>query len=276
MIHSLYSNKEVFLRELISNASDAADKLRFKSLSDDSILEGDGNLEIRVDFDKEAKTVTVIDNGIGMNRDEVIANLGTIAKSGTAQFLEAMSGEQKGDSKLIGQFGVGFYSAFIVAKKVEVYCRRAGDPVESGVHWESEGEGEFSVENIDVQDRGTRIVLHLRDDAEDFADGWKLRSTIRKFSDHLAFPVMMEKDEVPTEASADEDVEKDKEKAAKKYLDKELKRFDGMKDKELKAELMKRNLSTKGKKAEFVERLTEAATKESKSVYAKQQKKQHQ
>lgn len=191
MIHSLYSNKEIFLRELISNASDAEDKLRFAALKDDSLFEGDPELKIRLDFDAEKNTVTLSDNGIGMNRDDVIQNLGTIAKSGTAEFLKQLSGDEKKDSKLIGQFGVGFYSSFIVADSVEVFTRRAGAPVEEGVHWQSAGDGQFTIENVDLNERGTQIVLHLKDDAKEFADGFRLRNLVKKYSDHISFPVIM-------------------------------------------------------------------------------------
>jgi len=201
MIHSLYSNKEIFLRELVSNAADAADKLRFEALTDASLLEGDGgNLRIRVSFDKDAKTVTIEDNGIGMSREEAIAHLGTIAKSGTADFLSHLSGDQKKDANLIGQFGVGFYSAFIVADQVDVYSRRAGLPAAEGVHWSSRGEGDFEVETIDKPERGTRIVLHLKEGEEGFADGWRLRSIVKKYSDHIALPVELPKEQpAPTE-----------------------------------------------------------------------------
>ncbi|HKK56665.1 molecular chaperone HtpG [Marinobacter sp.] len=191
MIHSLYSNKEIFLRELISNASDAEDKLRFAALKDDSLYEDDPELKIRLDYDSENNTVTLSDNGIGMSREDVIQNLGTIARSGTAEFLKQLSGDEKKDSKLIGQFGVGFYSSFIVADAVEVYTRRAGAPVEEGVHWESTGDGEFSIENVDLDERGTRIVLHLKDEAKEFADGFRLRNLVKKYSDHISFPVVM-------------------------------------------------------------------------------------
>lgn len=194
MIHSLYSNKEIFLRELISNASDAADKLRFLALSDADIYEGEGDLKIWIETDADAKTVTITDNGIGMTRDEVIQHLGTIAKSGTSEFLSHLSGDQRNDSQLIGQFGVGFYSAFVVAKKVEVFTRKAGVSAEQGVHWVSEGEGEFVVENVDKAQRGTTIVLHLRDEDAEFADSWRIRSIVRKYSDHISLPVVMKKD----------------------------------------------------------------------------------
>src|SRR6056297_3212559 len=202
MIHSLYSNKEIFLRELISNASDAEDKLRFAALKDDSLYEDDPELKIRLDYDSENNTVTLADNGIGMSRDDVIQNLGTIAKSGTAEFLKQLSGDEKKDSKLIGQFGVGFYSSFIVADKVDVFTRRAGAPAEEGVHWESKGDGEFSIEQVNLDNRGTQIVLHLKSDAKEFANGWKLRSLVKKYSDHISFPVVMK-------AESDEGEKKD-------------------------------------------------------------------
>ncbi|PMY43386.1 molecular chaperone HtpG [Pseudomonas sp. GW456-L14] len=203
MIHSLYSNKEIFLRELISNASDAVDKLRFEALSKPELLEGGAELKIRVSFDKDAKTVTLEDNGIGMSRDDVITHLGTIAKSGTADFMKNLTGDQKKDSHLIGQFGVGFYSAFIVADKVDVFSRRAGLDASEGVHWSSKGEGEFEVATIDKADRGTRIVLHLKSGEDEFADGWRLRNIIKKYSDHIALPI-----ELPKEAAAAEGEEK--------------------------------------------------------------------
>ncbi len=203
MIHSLYSNKEIFLRELVSNAADAADKLRFKALSDDSLYESDGDLHVKLSVDKEAGTVTISDNGIGMTHDEVIDNLGTIAKSGTAEFFSKLSGDQASDSQLIGQFGVGFYSAFIVADKVTVKTRRAGDAIENGVEWESEGEGEFSVSKIDKAERGTEITLHVRSDENEFLDEWKLRSIIGKYSEHISIPVKMWKDGVPESEGED-------------------------------------------------------------------------
>jgi molecular chaperone HtpG len=207
MIHSLYSNKEIFLRELISNASDAADKLRFEALAKPELLEGGADLKIRLSFDKDAKTVTLEDNGIGMSREDVIAHLGTIAKSGTADFLKNLSGDQKKDSHLIGQFGVGFYSAFIVADKVDVYSRRAGTPASEGVHWSSKGEGEFEVATIEKAERGTRIVLHLKKDEEEFADGWRLRNIVKKYSDHIALPIELPKEPL---SSLESDEEKDK------------------------------------------------------------------
>ncbi len=203
MIHSLYSNKEIFLRELISNASDAADKLRFEALAKPELLEGGDPLKIRVSFDKDAKTVTLEDNGIGMSRDDVIAHLGTIAKSGTADFMKNLSGDQKKDSTLIGQFGVGFYSAFIVADQVEVFTRRAGLPASEGVRWASKGEGEFEVATIEKADRGTRIVLHLKSGEDEFADGWRLRSIIKKYSDHIALPIELPKEQHGEEAAAE-------------------------------------------------------------------------
>ncbi|MFK0571606.1 molecular chaperone HtpG [Endozoicomonas sp.] len=196
MIHSLYSNREIFLRELISNASDAADKLRYEALHNSALLESDPHLEIRVDFDKDAKTVTISDNGIGMNREDVIAHLGTIAKSGTADFLSTLSGDQKKDSQLIGQFGVGFYSSFIVADKVAVETRKADS--EEGVRWVSDGSGEFTVEAIDKETRGTTVILHLKPEAEEYADGWRLRNIIRKYSDHISMPILMVKESMPT------------------------------------------------------------------------------
>ncbi|MHC2144853.1 molecular chaperone HtpG [Pseudomonas sp. 210_17 TE3656] len=203
MIHSLYSNKEIFLRELISNASDAVDKLRFEALAKPELLEGGAELKIRVSFDKDANTVTLEDNGIGMSREEVITHLGTIAKSGTADFMKHLTGDQKKDSHLIGQFGVGFYSAFIVADKVDVFSRRAGAPAAEGVHWSSKGEGEFDVATIDKAERGTRIVLHLKKGEEEFADGWRLRNIIKKYSDHIALPI-----ELPKQVEAAEGEEK--------------------------------------------------------------------
>ncbi len=193
MIHSLYSNKEIFLRELISNASDAADKLRFRALSNPDLYAGDGDLRVRISFDKEARTLTIDDNGIGMTRDEVIDHLGTIAKSGTKAFLETMGSDQAKDSQLIGQFGVGFYSAFIVADKVTVRTRAAGSSPEEGVFWESAGEGEYTVADITKEGRGTEITLHLREGEDEFLDDWRVRSIISKYSDHIALPVEIEK-----------------------------------------------------------------------------------
>ncbi|ORM99575.1 molecular chaperone HtpG [Pantoea septica] len=196
MIHSLYSNKEIFLRELISNASDAADKLRFRALSDASLYEGDGELRVRLSVDKDKRTLTLSDNGIGMRRDEVIENLGTIAKSGTKSFLESLGSDQAKDSQLIGQFGVGFYSAFIVADKVSVRTRAAGAAADEGVFWESAGEGDYTIADITKADRGTEITLHLREGEDEFLDAWRVRSIIGKYSDHIALPVEIEsKDE---------------------------------------------------------------------------------
>ncbi len=201
MIHSLYSNREIFLRELISNASDACDKLRFEALHNGALFEDDSELNIRIAYDKAAKTLTVSDNGIGMSRDEVIANLGTIAKSGTREFFSQLSGDQQKDANLIGQFGVGFYSSFIVADKVTVLTRRASELPSLGVRWESDGGGEFTLEMVDRPARGTEITLHLRDGQEDLADGWKLRSIIRKYSDHIVQPILMGKEEWDKEAN---------------------------------------------------------------------------
>ncbi|MET0107648.1 MAG: molecular chaperone HtpG [Candidatus Thiodiazotropha sp.] len=194
VIRSLYSNKEIFLRELVSNASDAAEKLRFETLTDEALFEEDPELKVRVTLDKEAGTVTISDNGIGMSRQEVAETIGTIASSGTRKFFEAMSGDQTKDSELIGQFGVGFYSAFIVADKVTLLTRRAGLGQEHGVRWESDGEGSFTIENVDKATRGTDVVLHLREDEKEFLEGYRLRSIISKFSDHITIPVEMEKE----------------------------------------------------------------------------------
>ena len=195
MIHSLYSNKEIFLRELISNSSDAADKLRFAALKNDALYENDPDLRITIEADSKKKTITITDNGIGMTRDEVIDNLGTIAKSGTAQFLENLTGDDKKDSQLIGQFGVGFYSAFIVADKVEVFTRKAGEPASAGVHWESQGEAEFSIENLEKAERGTTIILHLKKEEKDFSEPYRLRGIVKKYADHISLPVMMLKED---------------------------------------------------------------------------------
>ena len=193
MIHSLYSNKEIFLRELVSNASDACDKLRFEAIADPALLENDSELKIGVFFDKDAKTITIRDNGIGMSRQEVIENIGTIAKSGTKAFFENLTGDAKKDANLIGQFGVGFYSSFIIANKVTLITRRAGLSAEHGVKWESGGEGDFAIENVDKPERGTEIILHLRDGEEEFLNDWRLRSIIRKYSDHITLPILMTK-----------------------------------------------------------------------------------
>ena len=203
MIHSLYSNKEIFLRELISNASDAADKLRFEALADNALYEGDSELKIRVSFDKNARTVTISDNGIGMSRQEVIDNIGTIAKSGTREFFQSLTGDQAKDAQLIGQFGVGFYSSFIVADKVTLVTRRAGSS--EAVRWESGGEGEYTLEDAEKPSRGTEITLHLREGEDEFLSDWKLKSVIRKYSDHITLPIVMKKtewkdgEEVPTD-----------------------------------------------------------------------------
>ncbi|WP_249978832.1 molecular chaperone HtpG [Vreelandella olivaria] len=201
MIHSLYSNREIFLRELISNAADACDKLRYAALDNDALYEGDSELRIEIEHDREANTITLRDNGIGMNREDVIANLGTIARSGTAEFLKQLSGEQQKDAKLIGQFGVGFYSGFIVADDVTVRTRKAGDDAAAGVEWRSKGEGEFTVADIERDVHGTEITLHLKEDAKEFADDYRLQSLVRKYSDHIEVPVRMPK----TETAKDDD-----------------------------------------------------------------------
>ena len=205
MIHSLYSNKEIVLRELISNASDAADKLRFEAISNGALYEGDSELKIYVAFDKDARTLTISDNGIGMNRDEVIANIGTIAKSGTKEFFNALSGDQAKDANLIGQFGVGFYSAFIIADKVTLTTRRAG--ANEAVRWESAGEGDFTLEDVEKATRGTEVVLHLREGEDEFLSDWKLKTIIRKYSDHITLPIVMKKSEWKdgAEVATDED-----------------------------------------------------------------------
>ena len=198
MIHSLYSNKEIFLRELISNASDASDKLRFESLNDSSLLEKDPDLRIQISFDEKAKTVTISDNGIGMSESEVIENLGTIARSGTSEFLKNLTGDQKQDSQLIGQFGVGFYSSFIVAKKVIVETRRAGLDSSEGVRWTCEGEADYQIEPIEKDDRGTTVTMFLKSDETEFANDWRLRSIVKKYSDHISIPVEMLKNDPPS------------------------------------------------------------------------------
>ena len=195
MIHSLYSNKEIFLRELISNASDAADKLRFEAINNDSLYGNDHELKIKVLFDKAARTITISDNGIGMSRDEAISHLGTIAKSGTKEFFSRLSGDQQADAALIGQFGVGFYSAFIVADRVTVETRRAGADAADGVRWESAGEGDYTIEQIEKTNRGTDIILHLREGEDELLSSWKLKSIIRKYSDHISLPILMKKEE---------------------------------------------------------------------------------
>ncbi|MCE9660336.1 MAG: molecular chaperone HtpG [Burkholderiales bacterium] len=199
--HSLYSNKEIFLRELISNASDACDKLRFEALDKPELYEGQSELQVRVAFDATAKTITITDNGIGLSADEAVANLGTIAKSGTREFMSALQGDQKKDAQLIGQFGVGFYSGFIVADKITVESRRAGLPPEQGVRWTSEGAGDFEVETISRPERGTSVVLHLREGEEEFLSGWKLKSIVSKYSDHISLPILMQKEEWDAEAA---------------------------------------------------------------------------
>jgi molecular chaperone HtpG len=207
MIHSLYSNKEIFLRELVSNASDACDKLRFEAIDHPSLFEGDGELRVRVDYDKAARTITISDNGVGLSRDEAIANLGTIARSGTREFFSKLTGDKQKDAQLIGQFGVGFYSSFIVADKVTVRSRRAGLPADQAVLWESDGQGEFSIGATEKVTRGTDVVLHLRADEDEFLSGWKLREVLRRYSDHISLPVQMLKEEWDQEKS--EQVKKD-------------------------------------------------------------------
>lgn len=212
MAHALYSNKEIFLRELISNASDAADKLRFEALRDDSLYEGEAELKIRVEFDKNLKTITVIDNGIGMSRAEVVEHLGTIAKSGTKQFFEALTGDESKDSRLIGQFGVGFYSCFVVAKQVEVISRRAGLGRAEGVRWRSDGQSDYTIETFDRPRRGTKVILQLRDEMEEFLDGYRLRNIITRYSDHISLPIVMPK-EAPAETGKEDDKDKKVESA---------------------------------------------------------------
>ena len=206
MTHSLYSNREIFLRELISNASDACDKLRFEALNDASLLEDAPDTRVRIDVDEKKKTISISDNGIGMNRQEVIDNIGTIASSGTAKFMSEMSGDEKKDSALIGQFGVGFYSAFIVADKVDVFTRRAGSDASEGVHWSCTGEAEYEIKPADLPERGTRVVLKLKKDMKEFLNEWNLKTIIRKYSDHIAIPVEM-KSEVPPAEDQEEGVE---------------------------------------------------------------------
>ena len=200
MIHSLYSNKEIFLRELISNASDAADKLRFEALSNDALYGKDSELKITVEYDKDARTITVSDNGIGMTRQEVMDNIGTIAKSGTKEFFESLTGDQAKDAHLIGQFGVGFYSSFIIADKVTLLTRKAGDTADKGVRWESAGEGDYSIESISKATRGTDVILHLREGEDEFLNGFTLRNIIRKYSDHITLPIYMAKEEYDEKA----------------------------------------------------------------------------
>ena len=209
MIHSLYSNKEIFLRELISNASDAADKLRFEGLADGSLFETDPDLKIRVSYNPSDRTLTIADNGIGMSRQEVIDHIGTIAKSGTREFFSALTGDQAKDANLIGQFGVGFYSAFIVANKVTLITRRAGLTAEHGVRWESAGEGDYTLETVEKTDRGTEVILHLREDEDSLLSGWQIRTIIRKYSDHITLPILMKKEEWSKGKSANEVTDED-------------------------------------------------------------------
>ncbi|MEI8385218.1 MAG: ATP-binding protein, partial [Nitrosomonadaceae bacterium] len=209
MIHSLYSNKEIFLRELISNASDAADKLRFEGLADSALFETDPDLKIRVSYDPSDRTLTIADNGIGMSRQEVIDHIGTIAKSGTREFFSALTGDQAKDANLIGQFGVGFYSAFIVADKVTLITRRAGLTAEHGVRWESAGEGDYTLETVEKTGRGTEVILHLREEEDSLLSGWQIRTIIRKYSDHITLPILMKKEEWSKEKSANEITDED-------------------------------------------------------------------
>lgn len=224
MIHSLYSNKEIFLRELISNASDAAEKLRFQALSDKALYEDDAELKIRVKFDKEIRSITVCDNGIGMDRDEVINNIGTIAKSGTQEFFKSLTGDESKDSQLIGQFGVGFYSSFIVADKVTVRTRKAGLGAEHGVLWESAGDGEYTIENIEMEKRGTEITLHLREGEDELLDNFRIQSIIKKYSDHIMLPIVMDKTviEDAPEASGEDKKDDDKEPAKVERIEDEV------------------------------------------------------
>ncbi len=208
MIHSLYSNQEIFLRELISNGSDACDKLRFEAIGDSSLLENDQELKLQISFDEEAGTVTVSDNGIGMSRDDVIANIGTIAKSGTKQFLESLTGDQKTDARMIGQFGVGFYSSFVVAERVVLTTRRAGAQADEGVRWESDGSGGYQLATVEKAARGTEVVLYLKEESKEFANSWRLRNIIKKYSDHITFPIMMLEPAAPkSEAAPDEETD---------------------------------------------------------------------
>ncbi len=207
MIHSLYSNKEIFMRELISNASDACDKLRFTAVSDSKLLEDDSELQINIAFDKDAKTITFTDNGIGMTREDVISHIGTIAKSGTKSFLSSLTGDQVNDSKMIGQFGVGFYSSFIVADEVSLTTRKAGEDASTGIRWTSKGKGDYTLESVEKASRGTEIVLHLKDGEEEFLNDWKLKSLIRQYSDHISFPIIMEKVIEPEEEGGETTIE---------------------------------------------------------------------
>ncbi|MBF0622037.1 MAG: molecular chaperone HtpG [Magnetococcales bacterium] len=217
MIHSLYSNKEIFLRELISNASDAADKLRFEALSDDKLYEGVSEIDVRITFDKEAGTLTIADSGIGMTRDEVVANIGTIAQSGTKEFLKNLSSDEAENAHLIGQFGVGFYSSFIVADRVALITRRAGTEKDQGVHWESAGDGSYTLETVEKESRGTEVVLYLREDEQEFLDNWRLKNLVQKFSDHISWPILMEKP--PEPAAEPEEGEEAKEEEAEVLLE---------------------------------------------------------
>ena len=217
MIHSLYSNREVFLRELISNASDAADKLRFEALSKPELLEEDPELRVRIELDADNKTISVVDNGIGMSREEVISNLGTIARSGTAHFLESLTGDQQKDSRLIGQFGVGFYSSFIVAEEVEVLSRKAGSKPGEAVLWKSRGESEYSITDTEKKERGTIVILHLRDDASEFLENHRLRSIVKKYADHISIPVLMEEQKFDAGDDGEDGGGEDSEPAQQKF-----------------------------------------------------------
>ena len=218
MIHSLYSNREIFLRELISNASDAIDKLRFEALENPALLEDEPDLHIRISVDEAAKTITISDNGIGMSREEAIANLGTIAKSGTAEFLSKLSGDRKKDAALIGQFGVGFYSAFIVADSVDVLTRRAGDSEDAATLWRSSGESDFTVAAAAKPTRGTDVTLHLKDDAKEYADGYRLRTIVRKYSDHIGVAVEMAKEAIDTEDDSKKKKQQSRDRMGKRQL----------------------------------------------------------
>jgi molecular chaperone HtpG len=216
MVHSLYGNKEIFLRELISNASDACDKLRFEALADTALWESEPDLKIRVSYDKAARTLSVSDNGVGMSRDEVISNIGTIAKSGTREFFQSLTGDQAKDAHLIGQFGVGFYSSFIVADKVTLVTRRAGMAAEHGVRWESAGQGEYTLETVTREGRGTEVILHLREGEDELLSGFRLRSILRKYSDHITIPILMKKERL------ENDVDKDKNEPVLKDEDEQI------------------------------------------------------
>ncbi len=222
MIHSLYSNKEIFLRELVSNASDAIDKLRFEAISESKLYESDTELKISLSFDKDARTITISDNGIGMSRDEVVDNIGTIAKSGTRQFLDSLTGDQKKDANAIGQFGVGFYSSFIIADKVSLRTRRAGTASDQAVLWESAGEGEFNIETVDKELRGTEITLHLKEDEDEFLDGLRLRTIVRKYSDHITVPIEMLKEAVPPMPTEDGEAEAEEDKDIEDVIEYEV------------------------------------------------------